>query len=300
MRADNRRSDPPYRATEIWQRLAQQFDTWFALEGIGNVESQEMNRFFSSPHPGDVKLLRYATWLLYRDLKARDHLGLLGSIPATAGADSGHAFEFEGHLVSWDQLISLDSLYSILETFPALMTEPVIVADIGAGWGRMGYVLKRANPRLTYVVFDLPEVLLVSSTYLPRLLPAERHLSYPESRMLGTLSRDSLSKWGCVFLAAQDLERCEDKSIDIAINIASFQEMTRQQLSLYFNSIERKVRSALYSLQLWKASTHAYDLGEVAGIHDYPIPPHWRLAFARNTPWSDLYCEATYQLTSPP
>ncbi len=292
MRKDNRAAPPPYRASEIWTRLERRFEDWFYWEGIDEVEQQTMNGFFSSPRPEDPKLLRYACWLLYQNLKSRDKLGLLARIPGTVSPASGYAFEFEGRTISWDLLISLDSLYAMGEVNEAIFSERVIVADIGAGWGRMGYVLRMANPKAIYVVLDLPEALLVSSTYLPRKLPRQRALSYRESRSIPSFNKRSLGTWECAFLGAQDLERFEDKSLDFVVNICSFQEMTLEQVEQYFAIIDRKLRGTLYTLQLWSHKTHTWELGEVSGYDAYPFRPHWQLQYARNAAWSDLYFEA--------
>jgi putative sugar O-methyltransferase len=299
MRRDNAAAPPPYRATEHWLQLNQQFDEWFHWEGIGDVEVQEMNQFFSSPPPTDPKLLRYATWMLYRDLAARDELGLLDKISATIDEESGRAFRFEGRLVSWDLLISLDHLYSIHEAKPEILTSPCVVVELGAGWGRLGYALRQANPAATYVVCDLPEVLLVASRYLPRILPGDRFRQYEETRQASELSRETLlAEPGVWFLGAHQLEDIADDAVDCLVSVASFQEMTVDQVDAYFDVIDRKVDGVFYTLQLRSGRTHGLHLGEIGGLADYPFRPAWRAAFLRNPAWSDLYFE-TAQLTSP-
>jgi putative sugar O-methyltransferase len=295
MRRDNLASPQPFRASPIWIDLATRFDDWFALEGIADVEHQEMNGFFSSPFPNNPKLLRYASWLLYRDLKARDYAKLLTKAPATASVESGLAFDFEGHRISWDQLISIDTLYTMAEVDPRILTEPLIVADLGSGWGRLGYVLKKANPGATYVVMDLPEGLLVSQTHLPRRLPEASVVNYLASRGM-SLSRSTLGGGKCVFLGAHDLARVEDNTIDFFVNIASFQEMTAHQVGLYFQHISRVGSGFLYLQQLWDAGTHSYGVGEISGWDTYPFPASWQSVVKRNARWSDLYFEAVLKL----
>ncbi len=80
MRADNRSAPNPFRASPIWVSLARKFDIWFAFEGIKEVEYQDMNAFFANPVPGNHKLLRYACWMLYQNLKARDKYNVLGNV----------------------------------------------------------------------------------------------------------------------------------------------------------------------------------------------------------------------------
>lgn len=294
MRVDNHAAPAPYNPGPIWDDLARRFERWFTFDGIEAVEDHVLNAFFSSPLPNNPKLLRYACWMLYIDVKRRDQLQLLDLISATADPNGALAFEFEGRLVSWDLLISLDTLYTIAETDKRIFTDAVIVGELGAGWGRIGHVLRLANPKATYVVFDLPEVLMVSQTHLPKRLPASKVLTYDESRLIN-LDRDELLKHDIVFLGAQDLPRIADGDLDFVINVASFQEMSRDQVSAYFDIIDRKTSGHLYTQQLWSSGTHAYELGEIGGWDDYPWPAHWICENKRSAVWSDLYFEVVFK-----
>jgi putative sugar O-methyltransferase len=304
MRRDNQSSNSPYRATQLWTRFNRQFDDWFYWEGIGEVERQAMNELFSGTFPGNAKLLEYASWLLYQNLRARDKLHLLTSIPATVNHSSGMAFEFEGNWVSFDLLLSLDNLYSISEADSRILTDPVAVVDLGAGWGRLGYVLKRVNPKCAYIICDLPESLLVSSSYLPRIMPHEIFYPYLENRGCKVFTREMLRREGGVrFLGAQDLDRFEDKSIDFFINIASFQEITLAQVDEYFEIIDRKLSGTFYTLQRWgelgrsaQSTPAARDEGLFRSLNDYPFRPAWSNHYIRTVPWSSLYFEAAFSI----
>jgi putative sugar O-methyltransferase len=296
MREANSASRSPFRASDIWIQLSKRFDDWFWWEGIEDVECKEMNGLFSSPRPRDYKLLRYACWMFYQTLKARDKYGLLLKIPATANPESGLAFEFEGHLISWDLLISIDTMNSLIEADPAILTEPVIVVDLGAGWGRMGYVLKKINPKCIYVICDLPEALLVSSTYLPKLLPHENMHYFSKNRSIREFNKKTFKNGGVFFLGAQDLECFADKTVDYFINIASFQEMTPKQVNEYFDLIDRKVNGVFYTQQLFEAKTHHWQIGEISGHNDYPFRSNWKKIYLRPVTFSDLYFETAYQI----
>jgi len=296
MREANSTSRSPFRASDIWIQLSKRFDDWFWWEGIEDVESQEMNAYFSSPCPGEYKLLRYACWMFYQTLKARDTFDLFSIIPSTANPESGLAFEFEGHLVSWDLLISIDTMNSMIEADPAILTEPVIVVDLGAGWGRMGYVLKKVNPKCTYVICDLPEALPVSSTYLPKLLPNEIFHCFSKNRSIREFNKETFKQGGVFFLGAQDLERFTDKTVDYFLNIASFQEMTPKQVNEYFDLIDRKVNGEFFTQQLFEAKTHHYQIGEISGYKDYPFRSNWKKIFLHPATFSDLYFETAYQV----
>lgn len=295
MRRDNAVSNAPFQATRLWVEANKDIEDKLHSEGIGAVESQWMNELYSSPPPDRFNVLRYAAWMLYEKVKSRDRLGILERVPATVKQGSGREFLFEGCYVSWDLLISIDALYSIGEVDDSLFTKPVVVLDLGAGWGRIGYVLKSMNPNCVYVICDLPETLLVSSTYLPRLLPSERIHTYYENREVGEFSKELLrSEGGVRFCGAQDLARFSDKSIDFFINIASFQEMSLEQVKQYFEIIDRKVEGPLYLQQYWRGREVGLTGHEISGFDSYPFLSHWKRCYVRNTSFSNLYFEAAY------
>jgi len=297
MRAANSRASSPFRAPEIWQIVAQLFDRVFRLEGIGDVEEQYFNLRFSGFAPGDWRLHRYLVYTYFRLLRDRDVHGLLKSIPATAPVKLGMAYEIDGCRISLDLLFSIDEFYRLLELRPDLMSERVIVAEIGAGWGRLGYVLKRVNPRLTYIIFDLPEALLISSTYLPRLLTGEEFRTYRQAREMPSLSRQAFFGAGVWFLGSQDLLRVEEASLDIVVNIHSFQEMTETQVGQYFQIISEKGGGGhFYLKQLWEGATHGHHLGEISGYGRYPFPSAWEKVFVRNVSFSPDFFEAAYRI----
>jgi putative sugar O-methyltransferase len=296
MRDQNSQSHSPFKASPIWLQLSKRFDDWFWWEGIADVESQRLNNFFSTPAPADPKLLRYAAWMFYRSLKQRDELDLLSRIPASVSTASGLAFDFDNDRISWDQLISIDTLYSMIEADRSILTDAVVVVDLGAGWGRMGYVLKKANPKCVYVVCDLPEALLVSSSYLPRILPEETFHSFTASQAVSRFDADTFRNGEIFFLGAEDLERIADKSVDFFINIGGFQEMTPVQVDQYFELIDAKVRGILFTQQLVRADTHNYQLGEITGYDEYPFRTHWKQLYLRQPTFSDLYFETAYRI----
>src|SRR3546814_8684093 len=76
-----------------------------------------------------------------------------------------------------------------------------------------------------------------------------------------------------------------DGALDFVINIASFQEMSREQVSAYLDVIDRKASGLLYTQQLWSSGTHAYELGEIRGWEDYPWSAHWSKEQTRSAVW---------------
>jgi putative sugar O-methyltransferase len=294
MREDNATAAEPFRATEYWTELNRRFDGWFRNEGIRNVEKQAYNTLFSSPARTSGKYHYYALYLLYQAIKAKDGHRVLDRI--SAAANSKTSVEFEGRRVSWDLLISIDTLYSLGELDERVWEEPLILADLGAGWGRIGHVAKSVNPRLAYVVLDLPESLLVASSFLPRMLPDERFFGYEQNRAVTTFTRDALLAAGGVrFCGTQDLARFAEASIDLFVNVASFQEMTRTQVSAYLDIADRAAL-AVY-LQQRRSRPPGLPHSVISGFDEYDFPSRWERRFLRTVPFSDQFFEAGYHVS---
>jgi hypothetical protein len=292
MRADNRDAGEPFRATDYWIDMNARFDEWFAKQGIADLESQPFNALFSAPPRGSGKYYTYAVTMLYRHLLARDEHGVLDR--AHAHGSTKTVLQFGEHRVSWEHLLSINTLYSIAEVEPRVWTEPVVIADLGAGWGRIGHVLELVNPQATYIDFDLPEALLVASAFLPPLLPDARIVGYEEGRG-ADLTRDLLLAEPAVrFCATQDLARVEPGAIDVLVNIASFQEMTREQVQAYLQITDRVARGAVLE-ERWKRPP-GFEGRVIAGYEDYAFPPGWESCFLREALFSDEFFETGYTI----
>lgn len=260
LRAANKAAGAPFATLGHWEGVRQTFDAWFAQYGIGCVEEQPYNSHFASyppDHPAYAWFVEFmggeplpknayadACRLLEQVTWRKDRWGV-ASQAMTALPQTAPRRIVVGRPVSWDVLISLDSILCIASVYPRILTDPCLVVDLGAGWGRFGFVLKQLNPRITYVIYDLPESLLLSSTYLPTIMAGVPFHFYDDTRGK-PVERDG----GVWCLPAQDLALLPDGAADVFANMASFQEMTPEYVDLYSAYIERKVRGVFYSLQL--------------------------------------------------
>jgi hypothetical protein len=125
-------------------------------------------------------------------------------------------------------------------------------------------------------------------------MPRERFYHYVDNRKKNSYSPQDLSSEGIHFCGAHDLAKFSDKSVDVFINIASFQEMTLEQVDSYFDLIDKKVKGMFYTQQLWTSKTHGLNHGEIFGFPDYPWRPYWTRLYLRNASWSDLYFETAF------
>ncbi len=294
MKKDNDKAKAPFRPTPMWKEIGRQIEKEFHKIGIEIAEQQIYNTMFSQSLPSNKRYFRYALWMLYKIVKKKDKFELLKKVPSTIGIDSGLAYEFEGIVVNWDLLISIDNLYSIYEIDKRIFTKPLIFVDLGSGWGRLGYVLKSINKKCVYIALDLPEALLICITRLSKLFSKQKILSYEKLQTQRSWTKDQLLSYDLAFGGPQDLERCMNKSIDVLVNIGSFQEMTQPQVNAYLKLINRKLKGVFYTSQYWQPPRIAKKYDAIEGYNSYRFPVTWKRKYLRNISYSERYFETGY------
>ncbi len=113
------------------------------------------------------------------------------------------------------------------------------VLEIGAGNGNFPSILYNDWAPIRVVLIDLPETLAVSIPYLSNLFP-DAKIAMPNEIQAGGFPKD----FDFAFLTVDQLELLADNSVDLAINCHSFQEMTREQIDVYFKLVQRVCRES--------------------------------------------------------
>ena len=292
MREDNVRAGFPFSPRGVWEKLCNDFDEKFRSHGVPKDDIAYFNQSFSQSLPGNARYHRYAVYMLYRLVKQRDVTDILGRFNWTS--DTGYEIAIDGHKYAWDTLISLDTILSIAEADPGILTQHRIVTDLGSGWGRIGYALKRINPHVSYLALDLPEILMIAMAVLPRMLPTETLSRYSETGKIPTLTKSLLLEKGLWFAGSQDLLKIADGAIDVFINVASFQEMKLSQVRAYFDLIDRKVAGTFYTQQYIVVSDAQRPYNAITGLEQYPFKSTWTECFKRHTTFSERFFEASF------
>ncbi|MBI3049008.1 MAG: putative sugar O-methyltransferase [Acidobacteria bacterium] len=188
----------------------------------------------------------------------------------------GFGYPIDGRLLNVDTLKFYEVLIGmerggVLDAVRGL--DRPVVCEIGAGWGGFAYQFRTLFPRATYVIVDLPELFLFSATYLG--------VVFPDARLLfaGTSETSAVDGWrdaDFVFVPNFLCRLASVLSLDLTINVASFQEMTDAQVRGYASMAATAGCPLLYSLnrerspynaQLTSVSlalSDSYDLTEVA------------------------------------
>ena len=159
-----------------------------------------------------------------------------------------NAIDNSGVLVTWDHVISMWTTVRMLSALSKdarkeFLEEKKVVLDLGSGLGRMCYILKKMNPKITFICCDLPESLILSQYHLPKVFPEEKIYSYSDNREIEVFDRQLLEAEPSIrFIAPYQLLKFQPWSIDIFMNIHSFAEMSQSDISIYQNIVRRTSR----------------------------------------------------------
>lgn len=115
------------------------------------------------------------------------------------------------------------------------------VLEIGAGNGNFTSILYHEWAPIRVILVDLPETLAVAIPFLSSLFPKAKLLMPNEVQSAGLSGIFDFA-----FLTVDQIEILADNSIDLTINCHSFQEMTHEQIEVYFKLVQRVCRESAF------------------------------------------------------
>ena len=167
------------------------------------------------------------------------------------------------------------------EVYGSLLSELVrdverpVIAELGAGYGKLAHFLVRHLNACTYVDFDLPEILCVAAYYLMRSFPEKHVLLYGEE----PYSDATHGRYDLIFMPAYEMPKVGSSSVELFLNKNSLGEMSREAIEQYVAIIARSTR---YFFHLnHDVYPNIYDNGERSLLgYEYPVPPgQFKLVF---------------------
>jgi putative sugar O-methyltransferase len=293
MREDNARADDRYRAGAFWEEINSAFSDLIWSGALTDLRDQYFNNRFSAADPGSHQIYSHFIWLYYQRIEALDRFGFLKEASEPAVGGTRHQVSIHGRPVSLDFLRSVEEAYAILEAWETSgrTGAPRLFVELGAGYGRLAYVVRKLFKGSTYVILDLPEALLCSSSWLERVLPGEVQ-PYEASRSEARITRDRLLSMPVWTLGAQRIEALENDVADVFVNIFSFAEMPPAAIANYFAHVDRLTTGIFYTKQR-KLENNVVDRVSVSEA-TYPVRSHWKQCFHRTTSVEPNFFEAAY------
>jgi putative sugar O-methyltransferase len=166
-----------------------------------------------------------------------------------------------------------------------------VIAEIGAGYGRLGHVFLASGP-CRYMVFDIPPTLFVSQRYLSTLYPDKRVFRFRHFEDFDEV-RAEVAESDICFFTANQLELLPESYIDCLIAIDNLQEMRAEQIARFVDLIARRTRQTVYikNVREW---TNEVDRVTV-GTDDYRLNGSWRTEADRPDPVWTNYTNLVYR-----
>lgn len=324
----HRASAPIYQASRFWEQLgsenertltASSYETFkrtvnsnyfqfmvrswrhpYFLHAFGMIKRAELFRILARSRIRGAPLPLWAAFIhklyvcmLHELLSRADPLRLLDRL---AEPDEGTPIDirYEGRRISQDLLSSLSEFYALEDACGLTKRRGWRVAEIGAGYGRLGYVLHSAlEEGLQYCIVDIPPALCVSQRYLSAVFPGKKIFRCRDFNEFSEVEAEFKAADVC-FLLPRQLELLPDSYFDVFVAISNLPEMRREQIDMYFRQIDRLCRGHFFSKQYWDYY-NPIDHYTMRFL-DYPAPASWELVRLRPVWDKPNFFEAIYKV----
>lgn len=125
-----------------------------------------------------------------------------------------------------------------IENYISLDEKHLILAELGAGFGSLARILKLKYKKSTLLIFDLPETLFFSASFLNYVFP-EAKIMLVESDM----DISDYKNYDFVFVPTGMENKFKGIEIDLFLNTHSLGEMTNDVIQHWVHFIEREVNT---------------------------------------------------------
>ena len=124
------------------------------------------------------------------------------------------------------------------------------VIEIGGGFGGMAYYLMRDSSDLTYLDFDLPENVALTSFYLLTAFPDKEIALFGEVDMETT----DIQRYDAVLMPSFEMHKLRNDSVDLTFNSYSLAELSRETVDDYISHINRFTSKFIFHVNHTKVS----------------------------------------------
>jgi hypothetical protein len=238
--------------------------------GLIGVPYGMSKAYFHGPMQ-DVHRRSYIGDALYRIDYWLSQTGGRFGLPDLAGPEVGNPFgvTIDGTLVQSGSEYHHYCAYKILSR---IETTPSVVGEIGGGYGGMAYYLLRDGRRLTYIDFDVPESIALTSYYLLKAFPRLAFLLYGEK----DLTVEGLTTSDIVLLPLFEMARIPAGTLTLTFSSHTFGNLSDVAMAEYIGAITRMTREYFLYLGDSRGAERLSSLGR----------GRFRLLEARSTGWN--------------
>jgi len=165
-----------------------------------------------------------------------------------------------------------------------------VVAELGAGYGRLAYVFLAASS-CRYLIFDVPPALYVSERYLAAALPEKRVFRFRSFARFGEIEAE-LKSADVAFFTPNQLALFPPGYFDVFVSISALHEMRRDQIEHFLRMMSTTTTRRIYlkNWSRWYNDTDGVSIDE----QTFRLAPPWNMVLDRVDPVQDLFTERLY------
>jgi len=167
-----------------------------------------------------------------------------------------------------------------LETFVEQRTSAERFLLIGDGYGMLGALLKTRFPKAQVVFVDLGRTLLFQAHHVPRALPQYSH---------GLVEQGSvIPSTDFVYCPSDQVDQLTGLGVDVAVNVASMQEMAPEVVTSYFTLLRQTLRprNLFYCCNRERKEMPG---GEISEFQSYPWESADTVLVDGRCPWHQYF-----------
>jgi putative sugar O-methyltransferase len=150
-----------------------------------------------------------------------------------------------------------------------------VVAEIGGGFGGMAYYLLRDRD-VTYIDFDVPESIALTSYYLLKAFPHQQVRLFGEAGFADLMA----DRADVYLMPLSELSSMPSESVDIVFSSHAMSDLSRKALRSYLHTVERITRDSF----LYIGNRLAADAIDEAIRRDYSLSEPVQISHSR---WND-------------
>lgn len=122
------------------------------------------------------------------------------------------------------------------------------IVELGAGIGLLASVFLKLKKNVKYLIIDIPPTICFSSYFLKNLgfkvFDIENYKSFDEKTNINL--KTIYKEYDVVCIPPWDLPRLDDFKFDLFVNVASFQEMEKDQVLNYLSKLNIYIKKFMY------------------------------------------------------
>ncbi|MBL7703551.1 MAG: putative sugar O-methyltransferase [Ferruginibacter sp.] len=219
--------------------------------GLHGLAIDMHSNFFAKPVPGRLHSKMYLNDSNYRFDLWKSSFGNNGQVKALYMPEYGNSYGYYKD----DNYIrtGAEYLHYYASSIKNLLSESgnnrKTIMEIGGGYGGLAYFLNKNIEKLTYVDFDLPENMALTSYYLMCCFPQKKIMLYGEDTL------DNIDNYDIVVLPNFCIDSIKENSADLIFNSYSLAEMAPATIQYYVARIKAISKKYIFHVNHTNKST---------------------------------------------